>query len=1386
MAETVRPVPARFRARAWLAALSALLVLATALAGGIWLAWRTDPGMRWLIRQVPGLQLESLQGRPDGGPLSAARVDWRLGGFRIILDGLSWRDARWHWRPHAGAWLRLELTGPAARRVELIAQDAPGGKRSPPAQAPDDLRLPLELIVRELQVGVLAVNGQPVLTDLASSFHLGDGNGLAHRVQQLCVRAGLAQACGHAEVAATGTMAATGRIEMSALSGATTRWQAEADLGGTVAAPTLDATLRTAADAQVKVQATLAPFAAWPLASLEASVRDLDLATLAAGLPTTRLSGRAVINGRRPGTLLRADIDLGNTAPAPWNQGGLPLRQLRATVRTQTGVERVLEFSGLELAFAGQGDAGRLSGTGRWQGRELTLDTRVHALRPALIDSRLGPMALSGPLRAILRGLPAPPGTTAPVASVPMSGELSGGLEGQLGGRRAKPVRLEFAGKWMTEADKGWQAQLERLHLEAAGARATLSARLARDAVQGWRLRSEGELTDFDPSAWWAGSDEALWRRGPHALDAAWSADVTLPAADTPAPAASMLRALRGEASLQLRDSRIAGVPLQGTLAFSARPGDVQLDGTLQAAGNRITLAGHAGAGPAQDSWNGRIDAPSLKVLAPLAELLGEAGRWLPTEGGLQGRAQVEGAWPELRTQGELTARNARSARWQIGQADARWHLAGLQADGPVQLTLSASRLAYGTQRVDPLRADLGGTVRAHRLELQASTQAAAPVPTGTGARGKPETAGGSTLRITASGGWEASPQGGGTWRGKLLDLQAAEQGGTTAPWLSARELDGQLGFGPEGRLAQAVLSPGRIALLGATLRWTQAMFQAAGVADAAPRILLDAHLDPLPIAPWLARFQPGLGWRGDLKLGGHVRVRSGERFDADALIERISGDLSLTEGGTARALGLTDARLALTVQDGRWQFTQAVAGRQLGVVSGAQTVQAPAGAAWPPAEAALNGVLAFKVADLGAWAPWLPPGWRLGGRLDASAALGGRFGAPEYTGRMAGSDLGLRHLLEGVHLHDGELAVALRGSEAHIERCVFKGGNGILRVDGGAGFGVAPRGRLRIVAERFEALGRLDRRIVLTGSADVALQEERTALDGRFTVDEGLIDVSQADAPRLDDDVAMIDSAGHDAPWRQIEEQPTAAGPPGNSPLGQADVSLLVDLGSALQLRGRGLDTRLRGQVRLTTPEGRLAVHGTVRTESGTYAAYGQNLAIERGVLNFTGDVATPRLDILAVRPDLDVRVGVALAGSAADPRVQLYSEPAMSPLDQLSWLVMGRASEGLGGADTALLQRAALALLAGERGDSSGGMLKKIGLDELSVRQGETGDVGSTVVALGKQVSQRLYVGYERGLNAAAGSWQLIYRVARRLTVRLQSGEESSLDLIRTWRWD
>jgi translocation and assembly module TamB len=414
---------------------------------------------------------------------------------------------------------------------------------------------------------------------------------------------------------------------------------------------------------------------------------------------------------------------------------------------------------------------------------------------------------------------------------------------------------------------------------------------------------------------------------------------------------------------------------------------------------------------------------------------------------------------------------------------------------------------------------------------------------------------------------------------------------------------------------------------------------------------------------------------------------------------------------------------------------------------------------------------------------------------LKTSALFDGRFGAPEVTGNIQGSALSVRNFLEGVNVSDGEVSISLRGDSAGIERFSARGGTGSIGITGGASLGATPTAQLQVQAERFVLLGRVDRRIVTTGSAQLGFNRDALSVSGAFVVDEGLIDFTRSDAPRLSDDVQVVRAAasaasgGTRSGGRVLASEAKAAAaataePPVTVSARNLSLNLKIDLGSQLRLRGRGIETGLRGELRLTAPGGRLAVDGTVRATDGTYAAYGQKLTIDRGLITFNGPADNPRLNIEATRPNTDIRVGVQVTGTAQNPRIRLFSEPEVSEIDKLSWLALGRASDGLGSADTALLQTAALALLAGEGDGITDQFTRAIGLDELTLRQTD-GEVRETVISLGKQLSRRWYVGYERGLNATEGSWQLIYRIARRFTLRAQSGFENSLDLIWTWRW-
>jgi translocation and assembly module TamB len=147
-----------------------------------------------------------------------------------------------------------------------------------------------------------------------------------------------------------------------------------------------------------------------------------------------------------------------------------------------------------------------------------------------------------------------------------------------------------------------------------------------------------------------------------------------------------------------------------------------------------------------------------------------------------------------------------------------------------------------------------------------------------------------------------------------------------------------------------------------------------------------------------------------------------------------------------------------------------------------------------------------------------------------------------------------------------------------------------------------------------------------------------------------------------------------------------------------------------------------------------------------------------------------------------------VQITGTALLPRVRLYAQPELPDAEKLSWLIVGRASAS-GGAEAALLQQAALALLGGKGGGMSGGLAASLGLDELSFRGAASNANGGTTegaITLGKRFSSNFYAAYERSISGALGTLFVFYDLSQRFTVRAQAGQQSAVDLIYTVPYD
>ena len=217
------------------------------------------------------------------------------------------------------------------------------------------------------------------------------------------------------------------------------------------------------------------------------------------------------------------------------------------------------------------------------------------------------------------------------------------------------------------------------------------------------------------------------------------------------------------------------------------------------------------------------------------------------------------------------------------------------------------------------------------------------------------------------------------------------------------------------------------------------------------------------------------------------------------------------------------------------------------------------------------------------------------------------------------------------------------------------------------------------------------------------------------------------------------------------------------------------------MSVNALGLTTNVTGSLRVNNIENpSIDALGALQLIDGSYKIYGQTLDISKGELIFDGPLSNPGLNIIASRQSIsgDVVAGVELGGTINRLQSSLYSEPALSDLEILSYILSGRGLGQATGTSSEQLAQAAILLGLKKSSPIFSQIQSTFGIDVLTIKDGLTSK--DSIIEAGKNINENIYIGYNHGLFNRIGFWVLRYQINKALRLETTQGEEQTVDLI------
>ncbi|WP_392566752.1 translocation/assembly module TamB domain-containing protein [Utexia brackfieldae] len=424
-----------------------------------------------------------------------------------------------------------------------------------------------------------------------------------------------------------------------------------------------------------------------------------------------------------------------------------------------------------------------------------------------------------------------------------------------------------------------------------------------------------------------------------------------------------------------------------------------------------------------------------------------------------------------------------------------------------------------------------------------------------------------------------------------------------------------------------------------------------------------------------------------------------------------------------------------------------------------------------PATQKKLAGQLNIDKLSLSIFTPALQGDDYAEGLINARLKFGGTLTSPEITGKLALNQSDIKASQLPADIKSIALTINFLGHSSSLDG-VLKTAQGNINLNGQASWKNIDTWQAKLAVKGEGILITMPPMLSMTVVPDINItaNQDEINLNGRVRVPTARITVDSLPDSIVDvspDEVLVNEN------MEEIQKKTLPF---------RINSNLMVIIGDDVKVNAFGLNADLKGQLFVRQNKQGLGLHGQIIIPNGRFHAYGQDLVIRKGELIFSGPVDLPQLNIEAIRnPDSianNVIAGIRVTGLADNPKIELFSDPAMSDQEILSYILRGQGLEGSDQSENDMMTAILIGLGTAQGGKYVGNIGEAFGIKDLSLDTQGVGNNSQVVVS--GYILPNLQVKYGVGIFDSFVTLTLRYRLLPKLYLEVVSGLAQSVDLL------